>query len=416
MRYQQYSQFGYLNLDRVTVTLVNALADGSTNHDGVPVDTRVNLHGLNNTFSLYATDTISIGKSINLTFSGRYNRTTVNNVDGLPPGAPGSRGSLNGSYVFERFNPSAGITYAPWRFFSVYFSYSESSRAPSAIELGCADTNYPCNLPNALVSDPPLQQVVTRTLEAGLRGGGRENHLQWSAGWFRGENYHDLLFIASQQLGFGYFANFGRTQREGAEINISGNIRRLTIGGNYTFLSATYQSSQIIDGGSNSSNASALAGHPGLDDNITLQPGDQIPQIPRNMLKTYVDYQPMPKLTLNLDFVSIGRSFARGNENNAYQPDGVYYLGQGFSPGYGVLNAGAHYQLHPKMQLFVQLDNLLDHHYYTAAQLSATPYNNAGLFMGRPFPAVNGDYPLRNTTFFAPGAPIGAWGGIRIHF
>ena len=198
MTFQQGSQFGYLNPDRITVTPINAFADGSTNQDGVPVDTRVNLHGLINTFSLYATDTLTVGKSLAFTFSGRYNRTPIDNVDRLPPSpVAGVRGSLNGQYVFERFNPAAGLTYSPTRFASVYFSYSEASRAPTAIELGCADPTEPCNLPNALVSDPPLKQVVTRTFEAGVRGT-LENNLRWSAGWFRGENYNDLLFVASR--------------------------------------------------------------------------------------------------------------------------------------------------------------------------------------------------------------------------
>ncbi len=153
-----------------------------------------------------------------------------------------------------------------------------------------------------------------------------------------------------------------------------------------------------------------------MQGNIALMPGDEIPLIPRNILKAYADYEITPKLTLDVDFSAIGRSFVRGNENNRDQPDGVYYLGQGFSPGYAVLNAGAHYQIHPKVQLFVQVDNVLNHRYYTSGQLAPTPYDNAGNFIARPFAAVDGEFPIRNSTFFAPGAPIGAWAGIRVHF
>jgi len=410
--FQQASQFGYLSADHLTITPINAFADGSTTQDGVPVDTRVDLHGGINTFSLYASDTLSLGKSLALTASGRYNRTTLDNVDRLPLVTDGSRGSLNGQYVFDRFNPAAGLTYIVSRFATAYFSYSESSRAPTSIELGCADPNEPCNLPNALVSDPPLKQVVTRTLEAGVRGS-MENGLRWSVGWFRGENYNDLLFVASQQTGFGYFTNFGQTRRQGMEANLSGRIRHFTIGGNYTFLDTTYQSSQTVDGGSNSTNDGGL----GMDGNITVQPGDHIPQIPRNIFKAYIEYQPTAKISADLDFDAVGRSFARGNENNLDQPDGIYYLGQGFSPGYAVVNLGAHYQVQKRTQLFVQINNVLNHRYYTAAQLGPSPYDNSGNFVGRPFPAdANGNFPIRTSTFFAPGAPIGAWGGIRISF
>jgi outer membrane receptor protein involved in Fe transport len=303
------------------------------------------------------------------------------------------------------------MTYSPSRFASFYFSYSEASRAPTAIELGCADPTEPCNLPNALVSDPPLKQVVTRTFEAGARSA-QESNLRWSVGWFRGENYNDLLFVASEQTGFGYFTNFGQTRRQGAEASLSGHFKHFLLGADYTFLDATYQSSQIVDGGSNSTND----GGAGLDGNITLQPGERIPLIPQNIFKAYADYQPTSKLQIDLDFIAVGRSFARGNENNQDQPDGVYYLGPGFSPGYGVVNLGAHYQLQKRVQLFVQVDNLLNHRYYTAAQLGPSPYDDAGHFIARPFPSVDGDFPIRTTTFYAPGAPIGAWGGLRVTF
>ncbi|HYK59112.1 MAG TPA: TonB-dependent receptor [Bryobacteraceae bacterium] len=410
LTFQQGSQFGYLNSDGVSITPIGAFLDGSTNQNGVPVDTRVGLRGRINTPSLYGTDSIAAGKWA-FTVSGRYNRTSINNTDLLPPAAGGVRGSLNGDYVFERFNPSAGLTYSPSGRFSVYFNYSEASRAPTAIELGCADPNFPCNLPNALVSDPPLKQVVTRTLEAGARGS-FEGNLRWSAGWFRAENNNDLLFVASEQTGFGYFTNFGQTRREGVEASMSGHFRRLTLGGNYTYLSATYQSSQTINGGTNSSNDGGL----GLDGDINVQPGDRIPLTPRNILKAFAEYQPHPRIVLSVDFDAVGRSYARGNENNADRPDGVYYLGPGFSPGYGVLNAGAQYQAQKHMRFFVQIDNLLNHRYYTAAQLGPTPYDNAGSFITRPFAPVDGNYPVRTTTFFAPGAPIGAWGGIRFKF
>jgi outer membrane receptor protein involved in Fe transport len=407
--FQQAGQFAYLNPDRITVTPINAFLNGTTTQDDVPVDTRVNLHGSSNTFSLYAADTLSLGK-LAFSASGRFNRTTLDNTDRLPPVTDGSRGSLTSQNVFDRFNPAVGVTYAASPLANVYFSYSESSRAPTSIELGCADPNEPCNLPNALVGDPPLKQVVTRTFEAGVRGT-LENNIRWNVGWFRGENYNDLLFVASQQTGFGYFLNFGQTRRQGLEANISARIKHFTVGANYTFLDTTYQSPQTVDGGSNSANDGGL----GLDGNIAVKPGDHIPQIPRNIFKAYVEYQPVTKLSVDLDFDAVGRSFARGNENNLDQPDGMFYLGQGFSPGYAVVNLGAHYQLQKHTQFFVQINNLLNHRYYTAAQLGPSPYDNNQNFIARPF-SVGGEFPIRTSTFFAPGAPIGAWGGIRISF
>ena len=411
LSFRQATQFAYVN-PNYTLTPVNAFEDGTTNSNGIPLDTRVNLHGSPQTWSLYATDALSLGNSWSFTVSGRYNRTIIDNQDRLHPGG-GS--SLGGRYVFGRLNPAAGVTYSPVGFLTAYASYSEASRAPTSIELGCADPNNPCNLPNALAGDPPLNQVVTRTFEAGVRGG-EERSLNWSVGWFRGENHNDILFVSSPQTGNGYFKNFGQTLRQGVEVHLNGRIRRITLGGNYTFVSATYQSPETVDGSSNSTNDTASGGAPGFDGVVQIQPGDRIPLIPQHMLKVFADFQATKKLLLDLDFVAASRSFARGNENNQSKPDGVYYLGPGTSPGYGVANVGAHYQLHKRLQLFVQIANLLDHHYYTAAQLGPTGFTNQGAFIARPLPAVNGDFPLVHATFYAPGAPLGAWGGIRLKF
>ncbi|HVW78279.1 MAG TPA: TonB-dependent receptor [Alloacidobacterium sp.] len=412
--YHQLTQLGYLNPDNVSFTLVPIFLDGTTFSDGDPVDTQVLLHGTVNTPSVYATDTFTYGPWT-FTVSGRYNHTTLDNLDYLPPSA--ARGNLTSNNVFQRFHPSAGFTYKPSRFFNTYFNYSEASRAPTSIELGCSDPNKPCNLPNALVSDPPLKQVISRTFEVGVRSNDT-GALYWSANYFFGQNYNDLLFVASEQTGFGYFLNFGKTRRDGIELELSQDWRHWSAGGNYTFLNATYQSPQTIDGGSNSANDSALAGMPGIDDNIHITPGDFIPQVPRNMFKFYGQYKPSSKLTAELDVRAVGSSFARGNENNLDQPDGVFYQGSGKSAGYGVADFGMRYQITPRIQFFVQMNNLLDKHYATAGQLGATPFDNNDHFVARPFGTPygteDGRIPIRSSLFLAPGTPFNIYGGLKI--
>ena len=63
------------------------------------------------------------------------------------------------------------------------------------------------------------------------------------------------------------------------------------------------------------------------------------------MFKLYGQYRPSSKLIVEMDILAVGSSFARGNENNLDQPDGVYYLGPGKSAGYGVADIGARYQM-----------------------------------------------------------------------
>ena len=63
-----------------------------------------------------------------------------------------------------------------------------------------------------------------------------------------------------------------------------------------------------------------------------------------------------------------------------------------------------------------QVNNLFDREYATAAQLGPAGFTAAGNFIARPFPAVDGEFPGRHTTFLAPGAPLRAWAGVELRF
>jgi outer membrane receptor protein involved in Fe transport len=415
--FTQNAQFGYINPD-YTITGVRAWADGSTSDSGMPVDSRVNLHGLTPNWSLYATDTFRFGKEWNLTLSGRFNRSSIRNSDRINPG--GGPGSLDGNYTFQRINPAVGLTYNPISYLNFYASFTQGSRAPTSIELGCADPNNPCNLPNALASDPPLKQVVTTTWEAGLRGA-LERNLSWTLGAFRGQNDNDILFVASQQTGSGYFQNFAKTRREGVQANLDGHFHKVDAGLDYTFLSATYQSVEALEGTANNASDIALSGYPGLGGVITVHPGNRIPLVPKSSGKAFMDYRVTSKLTADLNVIANSSAYARGNENNVYRPDGKYYLGPGYSAGYAVVNLAAHYRLSRRLELRGQLDNLFNRHYDTAAQLANTGFTSQGTFIAREFPAYGagpqqGNYPLQSSTFFAPGAPRRAWAELRVIF
>jgi outer membrane receptor protein involved in Fe transport len=254
-----------------------------------------------------------------------------------------------------------------------------------------------------MAGDPPLKQVVTRSWEGGVRGT-FESGWNWTAGWFRADNRDDLLFVAAPQTGYGYFKNFGKTRRQGAEFDLNGRVGRLTAGAGYTFLHATYESPETVNGESNSR---------GVND---ILPGNRIPMIPQHMFKSYADIAATKKLTVTLGAVVVGGSYARGNENNLHRPDGRLFLGPGDTPAYGVVNLGGRYALHRRVELFAQINNLFDRRYYTAAQLGPTAFADNGTFVARPFPAVNGEFPVRHATFYAPGAPRGLWGGMRLRF
>ncbi len=414
VRFQQGSQLGYLNADR-SVTGVGAFGDGVTggNVDGVPYDTRVDLSARTRTWSLFGSDVVALHSKAHLTLAARYNRSVVHSRDAIVPG--GGPGSLDGDHVFSRVNPALGLTFAASPQVTAYAGLNQGSRAPSAVELGCADPANPCKLPNAFAGDPPLKQVVTSTVEAGLRSRST-NDVQWNLGLFRADNRDDILFVADNASGFGYFKNFGRTRRQGLEAGFSTRLGPVTTGANLSLTSATYQTTEVVNGGSNSTNDAADG--KGFDGNITVRPGDRIPLIPQRLFKLFAQAQ-LGAWSLGADFSAVGGSFARGNENNAHQPDGTYYLGSGRSPGYAVFNVNGEWRATEGLTLFGQINNLIDRRYSSAAQLGPSGIDANGNFVGRPFSGpVNADgaRPVKHSTFYAPGAPRSLWIGARWAF
>ena len=410
--FTQSSQFGYLTPDRgvVTPTGPGAFADGTQDSENA-FDARVDLNGRTRTRSGYFTDTLQVTPFMQLTLSGRYDHSTVENRDGISPG--GGSGSLDGNHNFSRFNPAAGITLTSSKALSIYFGYSEGSRAPSAIELGCSDPENPCRLPNALAGDPPLRQVVTRTFEAGLRGVAA-GVFAWNAGVFRANNRDDILFVTDDPAGFGYFKNFGETRRQGIELGMKAVLGSVDVSANYTFLDATYRTAEEVSGAGNSSND----GGPGFEGNIQIQPGDRMPLTPRHIFKAGADWRVIPKISVNADLIAVAGSFSRGNENNEHQADGLYYIGPGRTGSYVVTNLGVEFRPIDSLKVFLQVNNLFDREYYTASQLGATGFDASGNFAARPFtgPIVNGERPLLGSTFYAPGAPRSYWLGVRYKF
>jgi outer membrane receptor protein involved in Fe transport len=134
------------------------------------------------------------------------------------------------------------------------------------------------------------------------------------------------------------------------------------------------------------------------------------------MLKAFADFQATSKLSFNLSMNAFSSSFARGNENNQHDADGVYYMGPGKSGGYSVVNFGFRYLVLRRLELFARVNNLLDRKYYSAAQLGPTGFMESGSFIARPLPAIEGEFPVRQSTFYAPGARRIVWGGIRLGF
>ena len=77
--------------------------------------------------------------------------------------------SADTTNTFRRLSPRGGVSVDLGPGASAYASLGQSFRAPAVLELACADETAACPLPFALGDDPPLDPVVSTTLETGMQ-------------------------------------------------------------------------------------------------------------------------------------------------------------------------------------------------------------------------------------------------------
>lgn len=361
------------------------------------------ISGHSRTGSLFAHGSFSLASHLQLTLSARYNDTRVETVDegriklGLPT-------TLDGEGRYRQLNPAAGLTWQLTPALTAYASLGQGNRAPSPIELGCSDPDNPCVLPNALQSDPPLKQVVSQTLEAGLRGGfGAQG--RWNATLYSTVNRDDLLFISNGRAA-GYFANVGRTRRQGVELNAAQQAGAFHWAASYSFLRATYDASACLMAEANSS-AETSAACPG-EGEIEVRPGDRLPGLPEHSLKLSAGWQASPAWGLGVQLRAFSGQHVRGNENNAHRPDGDEFNGSGRIGGFTVVDMTASWKPWAGLEIFGKVSNLFDRRYATAGLLGENAFDENGTLL----PPDE----WRTAQFEAPGAPRAAWVGARLDF
>jgi outer membrane receptor protein involved in Fe transport len=359
------------------------------------IETEVNLGGRARTMSLFATDTLSLSQSWHLTASARYNHTKITNRDHIA--ATGSNTSLSGDHHFNRVNPSLGITYTPNDQLSVFGSYSESNRAPTSIELGCANPDVPCKLPNAMAGDPPLNQVVAKTYETGLRGKLTET-FKWNTSIYRTMNHDDIHFIqSSTTTSLGYFDNVGRTKRQGFDLGLTGVIDKLFLRAGYSFVSAKYDSDLTLI---NEVNSTA-----GADDGeFQVRKGNYLAGIPKHQFKLRAQYEVLPKWTVGTNVVYYSDQFVHGNDNNSHVSGA---LTPGKLNGYTVVNLDSQFDVGQGWKVFAKVINIFDKDYYSAGRLAETYFSSSGSWDGTD---------ERSLTSVVPGAPRAGWIGVRYEF
>jgi iron complex outermembrane recepter protein len=376
-------------------------------------DTPVNLAANNTYLGVYATNTFDITSQLSLTAGGRFNYAQINLQD-----ETGTNPLLTSRNRFSRFNPVIGLTYRITPNVTAYAGYSEANRAPTPLELGCSDPRNPCQIDNFLISDPPLKQVVSHTIEGGLRGefsGGAaaaesmplkapakvlENgwRLRWGVSLFRTENTDDIISIASAAVpNFGFFQNAGTTLRQGVEAKVDLTWNRWTGYADYTFVDATYQSFLTL---SSPNNPMAVADPVTGSLNINVIPGDHIPGIPANRFKIGGEYLITDAWKLGADLNVFGSQYLSHDDSNLNPK----------VPAYWVVNMHTSYQITKNVQIFGLVQNLFNQHFYSAGTFFSTAgYNNST-------PGGANLMTFNDPRTFLPGIPLAVYAGLKATF
>lgn len=290
--------------------------------------------------------------------------------------------------MFSRFNPALGLNWNPVAGFTVYATYNEGMRSPTAIELACADPAAPCSLPNDFIADPALKPVISKTFEAGMRGriGAATT---WSAAAYRTTLTDDIQFISSPASAQGYFRNVGDTRRQGIELAGRTRFGPLGVGLSYSYVDATYRSSWTEH---NPANSAADA-----NGNVAVKQGDHIPGIPAHTVKLRLDYAATPRWDIGANVTWRSGVYARGDENNQDV--------NGRISGYVLVDLDMRYRITKRFEVFASVTNLFDKRYASFGVLGQN-------FFHGPNHTFDGANPV-NEQFVGPGAPRGAWVGVR---
>jgi outer membrane receptor protein involved in Fe transport len=370
------------------VEAATLLANRTTTRTGIFIPEDANgLKGSTTTWSGFFNNALDLTDAITLTIGGRFNTTNVTLGDSL-----GNAPELNGQHNFSRFNPSTGLTWKINEKLGLYGGYSESARAPTIVELACADPNASCRLPNAFLADPELKQVVAQSFEAGGRGKFGQA-LSWNLGFFHTINQNDIIFQSTggATSNVGFFSNVGNTRRLGVEAGLEGIfLENWKWFFRYSFVDATFQNNFFVSSPNHPNRIETIGANNEFSAVIPVTKGNRIPGIPQHTFKLGLEVPVTQKLSLGGDGNFSSGQFLRGDEGNFLSETSPYF----------VMNVHANYKVTDHLTAFVTIENLFDTQYETFGILGQA--NDISAFQN-----------FSDPRFLSPAPPFGGWVGFR---
>jgi outer membrane receptor protein involved in Fe transport len=149
----------------------------------------------------------------------------------------------------------------------------------------------------------------------------------------------------------GFNVSNGRTSHEGIEYSLNWQaLDWLAANLSGTYARHRYDFSRAVEGG----------------ESITA--GDDVDTAPRQLLRAALDFQPMPSMAAEAEWLVVGDYFVDASNSNRY-------------PGHELLNLRARWEFVPGWSLTVRINNALDRAYADRADFA---FGNYRYFPGRP--------------------------------
>ncbi len=352
----------------------------------------------NTYYGVYFTNTLDVTDALAVTVGGRYNHATIN-MDDLT----GSFPELDTTNKYDRFNPMAGATYSLGYGLSLYGSYAESNRAPTAAELGCAEPENPCFIESFLTDDPPLKQVVSKSWEGGIRGEHTSwdgQRLAWSLGYFHTLNTDDILNVAATTTGRGFFLNAGDTLRQGVEAAIGYQNHRLSTYASYAYVDATFETDLILPAPNTPGAEECPVEEEGDEEAFCnfVSAGDSMPGIPKHRFKAGIQYWLTPEWKVGTDLVAASSQFFFGDEANDNRQ----------LSGYTRVDLNTSYDVTENVQIYGLIKNVFDRRYGLYGTFFDTEEATEA--------AEPQDLSFNDPRSITPSLPFAIYGGVKMRF
>ncbi|MEH6676524.1 TonB-dependent receptor [Phenylobacterium sp.] len=275
------------------------------------------------TVGVYLFDTLSFGERWKLNLGVRHDEYAV---EGSSISRTGETTYGEADWSFTNYQ--AGLVYKPTANGSIYISYGTASTPPT---ISGGDQNGAPSTGSGNLGNDVLDPEETKSAEVGVKWAFFGERLTTSAAIFQVTREN-----AQIQIEPGVYAQAGETEVRGLELAVTGQVTPAwSVFGGYT-----YMDSELVKGAYDNANV-----------------GDQLANTPEHSFSLFSTYAVTDAISLGGGAYYVSDSFG-GNQGGAGGGgNGVY------APDYWRFDAFASYQINPRLNLQLNVQNVTDEDY-----------------------------------------------------